>query len=335
MGSSTTSRNSNGSSNGSVNRGNGSTSKGNAIGSNGTVDRRSDSKMAGNTERVTATSRDRISSTSQGTISGKPNGNGGKPNGNGGKPNGNGGKPNDNGGKPNDNGGKPNGGNGGGHDNHKPNGGNGGGYDNHRPNGGNGGHHGHDSNNHFDYTGHHYANDFHKNHMNHSWSWSRPLPPPARRYRPALFEWYRPVVPYGWHPYTGAPIIDRILGLTFGTFFETSIDYLYYNGYEIDGYADHVIYLRDVALINYLWDDVMLCFDNDDRLVNAQFVYSSSYDNTTRYRRVYNSLTRVYGAPITNDSRGISWYGGGCNGWITLSTFTNMGRHYMTLSIGY
>ena len=119
------------------------------------------------------------------------------------------------------------------------------------------------------------------------------------------------------------------------TIFETSIDYLYYNGYEIDGYADHVIYLRDVALINYLWDDVMLCFDNDDRLVNAQFVYSSSYDNTTRYRRVYNSLTRVYGAPITNDSRGISWYGGGCNGWITLSTFTNMGRHYMTLSIGY
>ena len=100
--------------------------------------------------------------------------------------------------------------------------------------GGNGGHNGDrsgfGSHNHFNYSGHHYYNDFHRNHINHSWSWSRPLPPPARRYRPTLLDWYRPVIPYGWHPYTGAPIIDRILGLTFGTLFDASIDYLYYNG---------------------------------------------------------------------------------------------------------
>ena len=313
----------NGSGSSSVNRGdNGNIKTGSSISSSDT--RRDNSQMVGTDLSGTASTRIGFGSTSQSTTSGKEKiDNGGKPNGNGGKPNGNGGKPNGNGGKPNGNGGKPNGNGGRPHDNGGRPHDNGG-----RPGyGGNG--------NHYDYNNHHYGNDFHRNYTNHSWSWSRPLPPPVRAYRPTLFEWYRPVVPYGWHPYTGAPIIDRILGLQFGTLFDTSIEYLYYNGYEIDGYADHVIYLRNVALIHHLWDDVMLCFDADNRLVNAQFIYHSSYDDRYRYRRVYNSLTKVYGSPITNDSRGISWYGGGCNGWITLSTHTNLGHHYMTLSIGY
>ena len=247
---------------------------------------------------------------------GKPNGNGGKPD-NGGKPNGNGGKP-DNGGKPNGNGGKPD--NGG-----KPNGGGHGG--NH---GGYGGNH-----NHFDYSGHHYANDFHRNYTNHSWSWSRPLPPPARPYRLAPLAWYRPVIPYGWTPYYGAPIIDRILGLNFGTLFDVSLDYLYYNGYEIDGYADHIIYLRDVRLLSQLWDDVMLCYDSHNRLVNAQFVFQTSYYDRTRYDRVYNSLCRVYGYPVTNDDGTLSWYGGNSTGWVTLAMHDNLGHCYTTLSIGY
>ena len=194
---------------------------------------------------------------------------------------------------------------------------------------------GYNPKNRFDYSNHHYRDDFHRNYTNHSWSWNRPLPPPVRAYRPVLREWYRPVVPYGWHPYTGAPVIDRILGITFGTLFNTSIEYLYYNGYEIDGYADHVIYLRDVALVNHLWDDVMLCFDGDDRLVNAQFVYHSSHIDRYRYNRIYNSLCRVYGSPITSDSRGISWFGGSCNGWITLANYEDIGHYYMTLSIGF
>jgi hypothetical protein len=194
---------------------------------------------------------------------------------------------------------------------------------------------GYNPKNRFDYSNHHYRDDFHRNYTTHSWSWNRPLPPPVRAYRPVLREWYRPVVPYGWHPYTGAPVIDRILGITFGTLFNTSIEYLYYNGYEIDGYADHVIYLRDVALINHLWDDVMLCFDGDDRLVNTQFVYHSSHIDRYRYNRIYNSLCRVYGSPITSDSRGISWFGGSCNGWITLANYEDIGHYYMTLSIGF
>ena len=277
--------------------------------------RRDNSQMVGTDLRGTATARDRISTTTQGVGSSKDRiGTGSKPGGNGGKPGGNGNVDKDKNGK----------------DRHNTKPGGNGGRDHHdRPNGFGG------KDNHFDYTNHHYHNDFHHNYTHHSWSWSRPLPPPTRPYRPVIYEWYRPVIPYGWAPYSGAPVIDRILGLTFGSLFDTSIEYLYYNGYEIDGYADHIIYLRNVILLNHLWDDVMLSFDAGNRLVNAQFVYHSSSYNNYRYRRIYNSLTRVYGAPITSDSRGISWYGGGCTGWITLSTNIDLGHHYMTLSIGY
>ena len=255
------------------------------------------------------------------------------------------------------NGGKPDGGNKGngnvGHDNHggKPDGGHNGNIDNGNRSGkGNGGkdnnrhdrggrpgndRHGYDHNNHFDYGSHHYRNDFHNNYTNHSWSWSRPLPPPARPYRPAPLVWYRPVIPVGWHPYAGAPVIDRILGITFGTLFDTSLDYLYYNGYEIDGYADHIIYLRDVPLLNYIWDDVMLSYDSYDRLVNAQFIFQTGHYSRHRYDRVYRNLCKVYGQPVASTSEGISWYGGNSTGWVTLSMQNNLGRYYTILSIGY
>ena len=246
---------------------------------------------------------------------GKPGngGNGNVGNGGNGKPGGNGG----NGGRPGDGGnGRPNG--------NRPNG-----------NHGHNGNHGYNHDNHFDYSNHHYRNDFHNNYINHYWSWSRPLPPPVRRYRPAPIVWYRPVIPVGWHPYASAPIIDRILGITFGTLFDSSLDYLYYNGYEIDGYADHVIYLRNVPLLNLAWEDVMLCYDDYDRLVNAQFIFQTVRNDRKRFNRVYNSLCRIYGQPIDSGNNGLSWYGGGSTGWVTLSTFENMGRYYTTLSIGY
>ena len=284
----------------------------NMSGNSSTVIRHSDNSNV-NVTRDNSSALDRTSTSSSSRIDktgNKPNG-GIKPD-NGGKPNG-GGKP-DNGGKPNG-GGKPDG-NGNGH------GGN-----------GHGGNHGYDHNNHFDYSGHHYGNDFHRNYHNHSWSWSRPLPPPARPYRPAPIVWYRPVIPTGWYPYASAPIIDRILGITFGTLFDISLDYLYYNGYEIDGYADHIIYLRDVPLLGLTWDDVMFCYDTYDRLVNAQFVFMGS--NHKRYDRVYRKLCRIYGTPFSNSDGTLSWYGGNNTGWITLSAHTNLGYYYTTLSIGY
>ena len=253
---------------------------------------------------------------------GKPdNGNGGRPNGNGGKPDG---KPNGNGGKPDgkpDNGGKPGNGNGGHGKGHG-----------HGDGGKFGGNHGYDGKFRYDYTDHHYRDQFSWNYSHHNWS--RACPPPARPYYLAPWTWYRPIIPTGWHPYAGAPVIDRILGLVFGTLFDASLDYLYYSGYFIDGYADGVIFLRDVPMLNLYWPDVMLNYDYN-RLVNAQFVYHSSYYDTSRYNRVYRSLSRIYGSPVYRDGMTISWYGGNSTGWVTLTMNENYGGYYTMMSIGY
>ena len=326
------------------------TGMGNSTG-NSTVTRRSDgSKMSGTGmgvgERTSATTTDKKTSRMTTGTSSMDKGRGG--NGGGTKPI-EGGNLSDRGGKPG-NGGKPGGGNGNGSGMGKDNGGgkpgggngngsgmgkdNGGKPDSGRGGNGRGGNgRGFGKDNHFDYSNHHYRHDFRDNFDRHNWS--RPLPPPARPYRPAPIHWYRPVIPAGWYPYAGAPIIDRILGLTFGTFFDTSLDYLYYNGYEIDGYADNVIYLRNVMLLNRVWDDVMLCYDSANRLVNAQFIYHTAYYDTNRYNSVYRNLCRVYGQPITGNGRTVSWYGGNNTGWVTLSLNNNLGHYYTTISIGY
>ena len=308
----------------------GSSSSGSSTGSVSSLSSRPDKGVTVN-KSASMTDSDRKASLRGNSTDGKR---GGDNNGNrGSKPNG--GK-NGNMDRDNHNGNKPNGGHNGNMDNDKR--GNKGGNGNDKR-GNRGGHdrdrHGYDNHNHFDYNGHHYRNEFHHNYGNHSWSWSRPLPPPARPYRPAPLVWYRPVIPAGWHPYAGAPVIDRILGITFGTLFDASLDYLYYNGYEIDGYADHIIYLRNVPLVNYIWDDVMLSYDSYDRLVNAQFVFHATHSNRLRYERVYRNLCRVYGQPVARTSEGISWYGGNSTGWVTLSMHNNLGHYYTTLSIGY
>jgi hypothetical protein len=208
------------------------------------------------------------------------------------------------------------------------------GHDNNRHGDGgrHGGNRGYNPNHRYDYSNHHYRNEFSWNFSHHNWS--RPLPPPARAHRPAPLIWSRPVIPVGWHPYAGAPVIDRILGLMFGTLYYDSLDFLYNSGYYIDGYANGIIYLRDVPLLNLYWSDVMLNYELD-RLANAQFIYHSSYYDRTRFDRVYNSLCRIYGSPVFNDGMTISWYGGGNTGWVTLTMNDSYGDYYTTISIGY
>jgi len=228
---------------------------------------------------------------------------GGKP---GGKPD-NGGKP---GGKP-DNGGKP----GGGHGNSTPGG------------------HGYNPNNRYDYGSHHYRDEFSWNYRHHNWG--RPLPPPARAHRPAApWRWYRPTIPAGWYPYASAPVIDRILGLMFGSLYEASLDHLYYSGYFIDGYDDGIIFLRDVPMLNLYWPDVMLNYEYN-RLVNAQFIYHTIGYDTARFNRVARSLNRIYGPPVYRDGMTISWYGGNNTGYVTLSLSGSYGDYYTVMSIGY
>lgn len=184
----------------------------------------------------------------------------------------------------------------------------------------------------YNYDRHPHRDHFRNNFSRHDWS--RPLPPPRRDWRPVRLRYYRPVVPVHYRPYYGAPVIDRILGITFGTLFNVSLDYLYSNGYYIDGYDTDIVYLRDVSMLNVYWPDVMLSYDAG-RLANAQFVYASGYNDRTRYNRIYHDLCGVYGPPVSVDAGIATWFGGNTTGWVTLSLGTSAGRFLTTLSIGY
>jgi hypothetical protein len=124
------------------------------------------------------------------------------------------------------------------------------------------------------------------------------------------------------------------LGITFGTLYDISLNYLYSNGYYIDGYADNIVYLRDVTMLNLMWPDVMLCYDGG-RLANAQFVYSTGYHDRARYNRLYHDLSAVYGPPIEIDGGVVTWFGGNQTGYVTLQITSGAGRYYTTLSVGY
>ena len=202
----------------------------------------------------------------------------------------------------------------------------------------------------YDYSYDRHYSEFSWNYEHHNWS--RPLPPPARSDRPSFRGWFRPVIPAGWHSNIGAPFIDGILGIPFGTLADDALDYLYSNGYFIDGYANSIIYLRSVPLLKMTWDDVMLAFNTQGRLVNAEYIIRTTYCighchstscrcssihnriNKYFYNRVYGRLSEIFGTPIKNGSGSFSWYGGDGTGWITLLTFTNSGNYYIMLSIG-
>ena len=199
-------------------------------------------------------------------------------------------------------------------------------------NGKHGDNRGYNPKNRYDYTNHHYRDEFSRNFSTHNWS--RPLPPPARPHRPAPWVWHRPVVPAGWHPYASAPVIDRILDIVFGTYYFESLNHLYCNGYYIDGYADDVIYLRDVPMLGLYWSDAMLNYSNN-RFANAQFVYYSSRYDDARYNILINKLTRIYGLPVCRDGVTVSWYGSDGIGYVTLSMMNDPTGYYTTMSIGY
>ena len=168
--------------------------------------------------------------------------------------------------------------------------------------------------------------------------WSRPTPPPAREYRPVAHSYYRPVMPASYRPLYSAPAIDRILGLRFGSYYNSSLDYLYRKGYYIDGWYNGTIYLRDVNLLGSLWTDVMLGYDSYNRLEGAEFTFSTAYNDRTRYNSVYRSLCNTYGAPVNMARSGfeasVTWWGGNATGFVTLSYSLQGGRFYTTLNIG-
>ena len=163
------------------------------------------------------------------------------------------------------------------------------------------------------------------------------MQPVHRPNRPVMMRpQYRPVPPPAWRPAHRVPLIHGILGLTFGTAFNVSLDYLFNNGFIVDGYVNDVVYLRNVPVLNYIWTDGALYYGANGLDVTS-FYYSTPVYDMTRYNNVYRGLVTSYGAPVSAVRRGgvvtSTWFGGN-NGYITLSFGSANGRYLTTLTMG-
>lgn len=180
------------------------------------------------------------------------------------------------------------------------------------------------------YNGDPFYNSFRYN----SWSWASPIRPSVRPWRPSTIWVYRPIVTVNVSRYSSYPTIGGVLGLAWGTHYGNALNYLYYNGYYIDGYMNNIVYLTDVSILNYDWDDVMLQFDGNDRLDYVEFSsWSVSYD-TSRFYSLYNYLCSIYGSPVGYHDAMYSWYGGDGIGFVNLGIKYNPDYNYTVLAFG-
>ncbi len=213
-------------------------------------------------------------------------------------------------------------------------------YGNHNRPGKNYGNHGHGYYDRYRYHHGYRPRDGRRDHMfvRYSHGWARPWRPAPRPWHHSMWWYRRPVIPVGFTPLSGCPIIDGIIGLYFGTAYDASLNFLYYNGYNIGGYYNNVIYLNDVDLYGYRWPGVMLNYDPVTGLNYAQFSYYTTYSDPYRYNRLYRSLCDAYGRPVQVVSGSypqVTWLGGDGRGYVTLSqNFTN-GRFFTAISFGY
>ena len=213
-------------------------------------------------------------------------------------------------------------------------------YGNHKRPGNNYGNHGHGYYDRYRYHHGYRPRDGRRDHMfvRYSHGWARPWRPAPRPWHHSMWWYRRPVIPVGFTPLSGCPIIDGIIGLYFGTAYDASLNFLYYNGYNIGGYYNNVIYLNDVDLYGYRWPGVMLNYDPVTGLNYAQFSYYTTYSDPYRYNRLYRSLCDAYGRPVQVVSGSypqVTWLGGDGRGYVTLSqNFTN-GRFFTAISFGY
>lgn len=112
---------------------------------------------------------------------------------------------------------------------------------------------------------------------------------------------HRPVPPPAWRPVPGARAFAGFLGITLGTAINISLDYLYNNGYTVDGYGSDVVYLRNVNELNMIWPDATLHY-GPGGLIASQYLYSTPYYDLSRYNMAYGQLTRLYGYPVTSSN---------------------------------
>ena len=165
--------------------------------------------------------------------------------------------------------------------------------------------------------------------------------PPHRPHRPPMRPWSRPVPPPSWRPRPAAPVIASILGITFGTAINMSLDYLINRGYTIDGYGNDAVYLRDVNERSYYWPDATLYYGAGG-LARSEFLYSTSYPDPMRYNSLYTRFNRTYGPPInivrTGGVLSATWFAPN-RGYVTIdyrSQYSLGGdlRYFTTLTFG-
>ncbi|WP_290093378.1 hypothetical protein [uncultured Muribaculum sp.] len=165
--------------------------------------------------------------------------------------------------------------------------------------------------------------------------------PPHRPHRPPMRPWSRPVPPPSWRPRPAAPVIASILGITFGTAINMSLDYLINRGYTIDGYGNDAVYLRDVNEMSYYWPDATLYYGAGG-FARSEFLYSTSYPDPMRYNSLYTRFNRTYGPPInivrTGGVLSATWFAPN-RGYVTIdyrSQYSLGGdlRYFTTLTFG-
>lgn len=172
----------------------------------------------------------------------------------------------------------------------------------------------------------------------HSVSHHKPAPRPQHNHAVHHRPIPRVAPPAHWHPHHKVPVIRGILGLTFGTYYNATLDYLRQHNYAIYRYANNVIYLNNVIQYNLYWDDVVLNYATN-RFASAQFIFSTSHYCTDRYNNVYLTLCNTYGSPIsmrTLNGGGYEcvWYGSDRHGMVSLEYYPQNGRFYTALSFG-
>lgn len=165
------------------------------------------------------------------------------------------------------------------------------------------------------------------------------VPPPHRPHYHS--PWAPPRPPRGWRPGRVYPTFSTILGITFGTALDLSLNYLYNGGYNVYSYGNNVVYLTNVNQLNLLWPDASLYYGARG-LDRGEFIYSTSYYDTMRYNETYARLVAAYGAPVSTSypSNGMQtcWFGNDGR-FVTLRFAPTYGadgvmRYYTTLSFG-
>ena len=166
-------------------------------------------------------------------------------------------------------------------------------------------------------------------------------PPPPRPMRPAHFIGFnRPVPPPAWRP-GPRPLFSTVLGLTFGTAINATINALISGGYTVDGYTDNMVYINDAVQLNMRWPFGVLLYNNGV-LSGSEFTYSSDWRDLNRYNMAFARLSSLYGPPVSRSNRNgelsATWWGPGGQ-YVNLrfdyrAPVMGNNRYYTTLSFG-